>query len=240
MITNLEEITRKSRYGDSEYYDGNWIHIKKNQGITEKERERRNLNHMRKAQKEASLSDVQRYYISQNKYMIDLIRRYRRHHDFTSNEVEGSLYPVKLKEALEMGKSQNELCHGCNRYYDVKFVFNKICKNCSNLPLHYFPLINGTPNVVEKYKVNENKETTLKVHRDVNINRKIAENDGTKLVYFDKEFIEFVRENRIKMNLTQEQFARRINYNSNIIRDLERGTLLYDANLKTRINEYFV
>jgi DNA-binding XRE family transcriptional regulator len=41
------------------------------------------------------------------------------------------------------------------------------------------------------------------------------------------------------MNLKQEQFARRINCNTKLIYDLERGELLFDSELKQKICSYF-
>jgi|688.fasta_scaffold01635_27 DNA-binding XRE family transcriptional regulator len=241
IFTNGNHISH-----DNEYYVGNWQHIQRNRGINDKERERRRINHLKKQQKEASLTDVQRYYIEQNKYMINLIRKYRKTHDNSLNDKEGFMFPVSMKEAMETGKVQTEYCYGCGlnypQYEDYRFVHNKICKNCSNLPLIYYPHINSTPAIIEKYEKRVENERVLKVHSNVNFNKRMAnENNVTAgdLKYFDKEFIDYVKENRIKMNLKQEQFARRINCNTKLIYDLERGELLFDSELKQKICSYF-
>jgi hypothetical protein len=235
MITSLEsDVIRYPKMNDTKYYVGPWITIKKNKGISRFTKTMREAKFRKQVAKEQSLSVMERYNMENNRYLIDLIRRYRRNHVIL-HEADGEPFPIYSENNINI----TQTCKGCDKHYLItaNFVNNNICKNCYNLPLPSYPLINSMPCIVEKCYVSAEKLvkrpviTKLKNVEDVNL--------MSDLKYFDQEFINFVKDQRLKLSLTQDQFARRINYNSGIIRDLEAGKLLFDSKLKSVITEYF-
>jgi ribosome-binding protein aMBF1 (putative translation factor) len=65
-----------------------------------------------------------------------------------------------------------------------------------------------------------------KVERD-------AEEGAVRTKTFDREFVDLVRTARAQRELTQSDLAKLVNVLEGDIRDLEKGTLLYDGELKS-------
>lgn len=252
MITTLEtNIPRYSKFSDNVYYNGPWVNIRKNKGISKSDMRDRERNHLRQAAKDKRMGIMERFNYENTRYLIDQIRRYRKN-NVIYDEYEGEPFPVYMSEYNEQYLEPTQTCKGCNRHYkcSLNFVNHNICNNCYNLPLPSYPNINSMPCIVEKYfeyvddvdkgeKVKVYIKKNSKTSQPIN-NKLLNENNLTKkdLKHFEPEYIKNVIEQRIKLNLNQDQFARRINYNANMIKDFEAGRLLYNNDLRNKINDY--
>ncbi len=242
MITSIDsDFVRKYNPRDNIYYEGPWIHIKHNKGISNRTKEERKRKYIRNNSKESNMSVKELYNYHNNKYLIDSIKRYRRMNKIYDENIDSEPFPIYMEDMkYETGGTMT--CKGCLRHYLSKYnyVNNNICKFCLNLPIPSYPLINSIPCLVEKTPITKViiEQTLSKSHTAPNISKKLN-NENIQLKYFEKEYIESVIKNRLRLSLTQEQFARRINYSSNIIKDFESGKLLYDNKLKNIIDTYF-
>ena len=229
---------------NNKYYTSKWIYLKPNNGNADEKRDYRLKKFIYQLEKNNSkynsMDAIQKYNIEHTNYLINSIKNYRKKNNIV-DKYTGEIFP----------NINTITCKGCNNHYliNLNFVNHKLCKNCIDLNIPYYQNINSIPNLVRnKNFINDNdrniiinKQLTQKLNKEswikkIDNNENISSND---LKYFDKSFIEFVKNNRLKLFLTQDQFARRINYSSKIIQDFELGTLLYDNKLFNVINNFF-
>jgi ribosome-binding protein aMBF1 (putative translation factor) len=93
-----------------------------------------------------------------------------------------------------------------------------------------------TPVILNKSKIN-NKSKIQSVNNNNNNNNN-EDNDIIKIKLITKEYGIKMQQRRQELKLSQEDVAKALYLNINIIKDYEKGTAIHNGNIITKINRY--